>query len=305
MHQGTSTTLNPVTDQPHSIPVVHYYGEQGSGFTPDLLHCEVLSIRSREHKFTIKPHRHHGLTQVFFVHNGRGEANIDGESFEVVAPTVLVIGELCVHDFLWSADVEGYVLSLSHSLLEQLGSHQTALANTDVIEDTAICKELGEYVHALHREYQRPVDNQRALSLGSLINLLVLTLERHRQSQQGSSNQHDDKSPQQRSSQYLQRFNQLVNRDFALQRTVESYATEIGVTAPHLNAVCKQQLGKNALALVHERLLLECCRRLSYTIQPISIIADQLGFADPAYFTRFFKRHTGQSPKQYRQQSEA
>ncbi|WP_028293181.1 helix-turn-helix domain-containing protein [Oceanobacter kriegii] len=287
------------------IPVVHYYGEAASGFSADLMHCEPLSIRSREHQFTIKPHRHHGLTQLFCLTRGSGDANIDGESLEISAPAVMVITELCVHDFLWSHDVEGYVLSLSHSLLAQLDDQQRVLQHTQIIEDEPGCLLLAGYFQGLCEEYQNTADPQRALALGSWLNLLLLTLQRqqhlHQQQHSGAHSQ-----PQQyRASQYLQRFNQLVNRDYARQRTVESYANELGVSAPHLNSLCKQQLGKNALALVHERLTLEASRRLSYTIQPISVIADQLGFADPAYFTRFFKRQTGLSPKQFRQQSEA
>jgi len=51
---------------------------------------------------------------------------------------------------------------------------------------------------------------------------------------------------------------------------------------------------------VHERLAREACRRLTYVAAPISQLAYELGFEDPAYFCRFFKRHTGHSPRDYR-----
>ncbi|WP_221797546.1 helix-turn-helix domain-containing protein [Oceanobacter mangrovi] len=287
-------------DKPQPIPVVHYYGEQQGAFTPDLMHCEALSVRSREHQFTIKPHRHHGLTQLFCLTRGKGEANIDGDSFEVEAPAVLVIAELCVHDFLWSEEVEGYVVSLSHSLLKQQPGQQAILQATRILQDQQACAELAEHFRGLWQEYVRPADEQRALALGSWLSLLVVSLQRWGQQADSETGQHS----QSRASLHLQQYNQLINRDYSLQRSVESYASELGLTAPHLNSLCRQLLGKNALALVHERLLLEACRRLSYTIQPVSSIADQLGFNDPAYFTRFFKRQIGLSPKQYRQQSE-
>jgi len=46
--------------------------------------------------------------------------------------------------------------------------------------------------------------------------------------------------------------------------------------------------------------LREACRRLIYIAAPVSTLAFELGFDDPAYFCRFFKRHTGLSPRDYR-----
>ena len=57
---------------------------------------------------------------------------------------------------------------------------------------------------------------------------------------------------------------------------------------------------RSALAFVHERVLREACRRLIYIAAPVSTLAFELGFEDPAYFCRFFKRHTGLSPREYR-----
>lgn len=92
----------------------------------------------------------------------------------------------------------------------------------------------------------------------------------------------------------------MINRDYALHRSVESYADELGITAHYLNNLCQQLVKKNALQLIHERLLLEAKRYLVYSAQNISEVAYQLGFVDPAYFTRFFKRLTGQSPKAFK-----
>jgi AraC family transcriptional activator of pobA len=46
--------------------------------------------------------------------------------------------------------------------------------------------------------------------------------------------------------------------------------------------------------------LLEARRLLRYTDKPAFAIAQELGFADPAYFGRFFRRESGVTPRQYR-----
>lgn len=51
---------------------------------------------------------------------------------------------------------------------------------------------------------------------------------------------------------------------------------------------------------MHQRIVLEAKRDLIYTSLTINQLADSLGFADPAYFSRFFRRMTGLSPRDFR-----
>ena len=75
------------------------------------------------------------------------------------------------------------------------------------------------------------------------------------------------------------------------------------MTAAHLNALCRQTVGKSALELIHERMILEAKRNLVYTSMSISEVSYAIGFSDPAYFTRFFKRQVGLSPKEFRKRA--
>ncbi|MOA66752.1 DNA-binding transcriptional regulator AraC [compost metagenome] len=52
--------------------------------------------------------------------------------------------------------------------------------------------------------------------------------------------------------------------------------------------------------MVHQRLLLEARRNLIYTRMSIGQLSDSLGFTDPTYFARWFKRLSGQTPNAYR-----
>ena len=82
--------------------------------------------------------------------------------------------------------------------------------------------------------------------------------------------------------------------------SVEDLAHRVGISVAHLNSICRELAGQSALQILHQRLLLEAKRHLIYTPMTISEVADQLGFADPAYFARFFRRLTGTSPSAYR-----
>lgn len=298
-----SDNAGPRTATPgNQVPVVHQYGDNSLGFGTDQLHCERLSVRSRQHQFKIRPHRHRGLTQIFLVSHGSGQAVVDGRQTNVQAPAALVIAELCVHDFIWSEDVEGYVLSISHGLLEQLSMEQAAsvFLHTRVLQDATAVQELALLLKQLHDEYSTPPDELRAQALLNWVRLSAIRL--YRQAREVTEAPGNDTS---RGLQWLQRFTSLINRDYALQRTVEDYASELGISAAHLNAICQTHTRRNALSLVHERVIVEACRYLNYTVQPVSSIAYQLGYSDPAYFTRFFRRQMGVSPREYRNSSDS
>jgi len=78
------------------------------------------------------------------------------------------------------------------------------------------------------------------------------------------------------------------------------YAETLSVTPDHLSRSCRAVLGQSALDLLNERRMLEARRLLAYTSQSVAEVAQQLGYDDPAYFSKFFQRSTGNAPSAYR-----
>ncbi len=99
---------------------------------------------------------------------------------------------------------------------------------------------------------------------------------------------------------HMARYQALIERRFRQQPSIEEMARELDVSAAHLNALCRRLADQSALAVLHQRLLLEAKRELTYTNLTIAQIADGLGFSEPAYFTRFFKRLSGVAPRDFR-----
>ena len=98
----------------------------------------------------------------------------------------------------------------------------------------------------------------------------------------------------------IDRFRSLVEREFRRMHRVQDYAERLGVSPGHLNVLCHAHLARSASDEIHQRLLLEARRLLRYTDRPAFAIAQELGFADPAYFGRFFKREAGVTPRGFR-----
>jgi AraC family transcriptional activator of pobA len=96
------------------------------------------------------------------------------------------------------------------------------------------------------------------------------------------------------------RFLLLVEQHFLAHWPIGRYASRLGLSPQRLNRLVRAERGCTALELVHERLTRVACRRLVYIVAPAASLALELGFDDPAYFSRFFKRRTGMSPQQWR-----
>ena len=87
--------------------------------------------------------------------------------------------------------------------------------------------------------------------------------------------------------------------------TVADYARALGVTADRLNTAVRRTTGRTPMELIHGRLLVEATTLLESSALQISEIAETLGFKDAAYFSRFFKRLAGISPRAHREDKAA
>ncbi|MGI4840482.1 MAG: helix-turn-helix domain-containing protein [Janthinobacterium lividum] len=281
------------------IPVFKLYGEGQDWATPDLLHCETIPKRSRVHHWEIQAHRHADLCQLLYLHKGVAQIEIEGQSFTLDKPALQVVPPLCVHGFRFSENVDGFVLTLAAPLVTQL--HAQPGVSSDVLGSAATYPAgrdrayLSRLFSTLQHEYQSEQPGRDLLML-SLVNVLGVWvgrqfIERHAAAQ----------APE-RGREYFSRFSALVERRYVQHRSIEQLAHEVGISVAHLNVICRELAGQSALQVVHQRLLLEAKRNLIYTNMTINQLAERLGFADPAYFSRFFRRLTGVSPKIFRQQ---
>ncbi|MCF8715083.1 helix-turn-helix domain-containing protein [Joostella atrarenae] len=95
-------------------------------------------------------------------------------------------------------------------------------------------------------------------------------------------------------------FSLLVEQFYKEEHTVTSYANRLGISPKSLTKHF-QRLGFDTPSdIIKNRIILEAKRQLSYTNNSVKEIAFMLGFNDPAYFTRFFKKALTVSPLQYR-----
>lgn len=83
-------------------------------------------------------------------------------------------------------------------------------------------------------------------------------------------------------------------------KLVSEYAEQLGVSQNHLNDTVKSVTGESAGGLMQKQLMRQATMCLKHSLKNVSEIAYLLGFDDPSYFARFYKRHSGKSPSQVR-----
>lgn len=111
---------------------------------------------------------------------------------------------------------------------------------------------------------------------------------------------HETTIPQ-RSSILVRDFRIALEHHFRTTQAVSDYAKLLNVSADHLSHVVHEQTGRQAGEIIRRRILLEAKRLLAHTEMNISEVAYALTFQDPAYFSRYFRRLTGQSPGEFRE----
>jgi AraC family transcriptional activator of pobA len=98
-------------------------------------------------------------------------------------------------------------------------------------------------------------------------------------------------------------FLQMVELHYRDGWPIARYAAALGVTDDRLHAHCKREKGRSPRAIIHERLIDEACTRLAQLDLPVEQIGYGLGFRDPAYFNRFFRKYREISPGTYRRRA--
>jgi AraC family transcriptional activator of pobA len=272
-----------------SIPTYGLFGESHAPNPAGFAHIETIAERSSLHDWEIAPHRHERGIQVLIVSAGHAQVTVDGASFALEPPAFVVLPAGSVHGFRFSPATHGHVLTLSQDFagrarggedpLQRLlseGGH-APLPQTTAERITFLAGEM----LGLAQAWQAGDLLFLALAEALLRSLCGLEM--------ADAPQGEDRR--------LARLRHLIEVHLREHRPLSFYAQSLGCTERTLTRLCRARLGISPLDLLHRRIGLEAQRLLRYTNATVAQISQELGFADPSYFSRFYLRVMGHRPQ--------
>jgi len=175
----------------------------------------------------------------------------------------------------------------SVSVMLYLKENPVIHLTTDEVEN------LLKYYDILLRTVRMPHNTHRLDIIRLLIQALFYIINDFRQLR--------EKSNLQKSKQewLFDAFYNLVLKHYKESRHTAFYAEKLCLTPKYLSAVIKDTTGKSVSDWISEYVILEAKSLLKTSNMSIQQISDELNFANPSFFGKFFKRMTGMSPKEY------
>lgn len=285
---------------PPDVPQFALYGENPPDASTEAVHIELIETRSRLYDWHIASHTHRGLFQLLFLLRGRVRATIDEQVWNCKGPTVITIHPSVVHGFDFSAQAQGYVLTLDQgTLFGSKADERSDLFAPLFLQPLQMRFDPGRIeilLEQLMAEFSAPASGH-GLMLGWLARCVLMLLLRQQKDRDSAdvAGRADFDS--------FSRFRTLVDSHYREQWRIGQYGARLNMTESRLNRLCLRLGGKSAFDLTQQRLMLEARRKLTYVPASVSSIAYELGYQDAAYFSRAFKRHSGMTPTQFRKEN--
>lgn len=256
---------------------------------------EIETARSHVHPFY----------EIVWFKKGRGIHTVDFNEYPVQDNMFFFIAPGQVHTFDDCHDSEGLVMKVCTHLMggTELGDgvllKYNVFNNYDGVPYRRITPECALRVQTIVDALEQESQNRDALGhkdyLQSLVRMLLIEIERC----QVSHNETAFTTGRVAHRTFLA-FRREIEHGYRRMHTVKEYADVLGVSTKSLTNYVAECSEYTPLEMINNRIILEAKRMLRYSDMMVKEIAFSLGFEDPSYFVKFFKRLVKVSPAEYR-----
>jgi len=283
-------------------PLNRSYGDSGSRHLSDYVYSERIDNRSRAFDWVIPLHLHGDLYQFFFIARGSLVLRTPEGDSALAAPAIVAVPPNTLHGFDWSKDVEGHIVTVSGGYVEKVLAASPAvmerISSVHLITSFSEKYPLSDFlccIARINRDLFGDFAERQQYLCHAFGELLILLYRNLQESEQQAREERNC------AVRYYRAFLAEVAETPYNRKSIPEYAQQLGITAAHLNRVCRAVGGESALWVIQQRLVQKAQRQLLHTAYSVAEIGCQLHVEDPAYFSRLFKQHTSVSPKMYRQ----
>ncbi|VFR84112.1 Transcriptional regulator, AraC family [plant metagenome] len=245
-------------------------------------------------------HRHN-YYHLLWMSRAQGEHLLDFERYDVRDHAVFFLTPGQVHAWRSRVPPDGYVMNISTDFFAQMFPRADDIAKFPFFHPTGgvpvvyLSPEQHGALLPLIQEIEREMQQREVGRFDVVRSYLLILLTRLRRL-------HPEHDAAAASPAYalLRRYSLLVEEHYLAFGAIRDYAQALGVSERQLNDAVRRASGGTASQMVQARKVLEAKRLLSNTDIAIADVAFRLNFEDPAYFTRFFRRHAGEAPGEFR-----
>jgi len=239
-----------------------------------------------------KPHKHEGYYELIYISEGEGFHWVETESYQVQKPDFYFLKPGQLHFWQFTSIPKGYVLMFKEEFIDSV-KEVKILQQIQQLSDLKripiwVDPTVKQIFEDILQVFQNNSINAEDVIKGYLRVLFAKTAD------------YSSLNPVLVENSFCDRYVSLLAKQIPILHKVAEYATLLGTSPQNLNQSCKKKLGKTASRLISEHLILEAKRNILHTEQNINQIADYLQFNDASYFIKFFKKHTGETPHQYK-----
>lgn len=255
----------------------------------------------------------HAFYEILWFWDGTGQHTVDFVQYPVSPDTLFFLSPGQVHHFDVRQGYRGVAIKMCTDLMrDQPASSPTGEASSLFMKynafhthdsspcchiDAGTATYLRQLVRQMEDEAQRAGEFGNTDVLRALITIFLTHIQRHGQ-HQGERLHLDMLRP---SHQVFVQFRRMVEQEYTRLHTVQEYADRLNVAVRTLNKCVNECSQQSPLSYINGRIILEAKRLLRHTPMMIKEIAYELGYEDPSYFVKLFKRQTDHLPSDFRE----
>lgn len=230
---------------------------------------------------------------------GRFRLRLDFEEVALTAPALLIIRPGQVHHLLESTEAQGWGVSFEPALLDAEG--QRGLAEglggpLRLAPETAFYRRAVALLKLLTELETDTPDAYTGRATHALLAALLSLL--------AGQLRPVPTFPQPKEARGVaigRAFSQLLHQHYAAWKQPAQYAAALAISVAHLNDTVKELTGTSVSAHLQQRAVLEAKRLLGFTSLSVREVGYAVGYDEPVYFGKLFKKVTGYTPLQFRQ----
>lgn len=297
----------PMANKKPDNIIVEYHLNRHKPDMPQLAIHDLNEYITKHKGHTTKPHTHSYYQVIWFKH-GKGKHFIDFEAHDVTDNTILFVAKNQVHYFDDNTDYQGVLLHFNETFIVQKDNEtdfflKCNLFNNPYIQPLCALKKptasiFDEYIAQIKREFSNTDEFGKEELLKAYLKAFLIQIQRVKQAceqTEGSTTATFDE----KKVQFI-KFINLIEAHYTKGLSVAEYSKLLFISSRTLSDLTNQQVNKTPSQMIKERIVLEAQRLLLYSDLNVNQIGYRLGFDDPSYFVKYFKKHTTQSPLEFR-----